>query len=99
MQWHSMLLGSTTLCCKPARRLETMYCVQGKDTATVLLAEIVKFHVHEGVAAKSPSGRTVVDPIKLKPISRLGGNTCDPSHCIGGLVNLDGNLDMAAALP
>lgn len=53
--------------------------MQGKDTTTVLLAEVVKFHVHEGVAGKSPSGRTVVDPVKLKPISRLGGNTCDPS--------------------
>lgn len=49
--------------------------MQGKDTTTVLLAEVVKFHVHEGVAGTSPSGRTVVDPIKLKPISRLGGNT------------------------
>ena len=45
----------------------------------MLLAEVVKFHVHEGVAGTSPSGRTVVDPIKLKPISRLGGNTCAPA--------------------
>jgi flavin reductase (DIM6/NTAB) family NADH-FMN oxidoreductase RutF len=58
--------------------------VQGVDTATVVLAEVVKFHVHEGVAGKSPSGKTVVDPVKLSPVSRLGGNTYDPIPALCG---------------
>ena len=31
-------------------------------------------HVHEGVAGKSPSGKTIVDIDKYEPIARLGGN-------------------------
>lgn len=49
---------------------------QGKDTTTICVGEVVRFHVHEGVAGKSPSGKVVVDPVKLQPMSRLGGNTC-----------------------
>lgn len=43
--------------------------------STVVIGEVVMWHVAEGVAGKSPSGKLVVDILKLKPISRLGGNT------------------------
>lgn len=41
----------------------------------MVIGEVVMWHVAEGVAGKSPSGKLVVDIQKLKPISRLGGNT------------------------
>ena len=50
--------------------------LQGKDTTTVFLGEVVMYHIHEGVAGKSPSGKVTVDAAKLQPVSRLGGNTC-----------------------
>lgn len=31
-------------------------------------------HIHEGVAGKSPTGKTIIDIDKYQPISRLGGN-------------------------
>lgn len=37
--------------------------------------QVVLFHIAEGVAGASPSGKLVVDPLKLAPIARLGGNT------------------------
>ncbi len=36
--------------------------------------QVVLFHVLEEVAAKSPSGKTIVDIAKYRPMSRLGGN-------------------------
>ncbi|KAK9823932.1 hypothetical protein WJX72_006453 [[Myrmecia] bisecta] len=48
---------------------------KGEVTATVVLGEVVLAHVHEGVAAKSPSGKTIVDITKYWPVARLGGNT------------------------
>ena len=47
----------------------------GIGGSTVVIGEVVMWHVAEGVAGKSPSGKLVVDIQKLKPISRLGGNT------------------------
>lgn len=47
----------------------------GKGGSTVVIAEVVMWHVAQGVAGASPSGKLVVDVAKLKPISRLGGNT------------------------
>jgi flavin reductase (DIM6/NTAB) family NADH-FMN oxidoreductase RutF len=47
----------------------------GVGGTTVVIGEVVMWHVAEGVAGKSPSGKLVVDVQKLKPISRLGGNT------------------------
>lgn len=48
---------------------------EGKVTATVVLGEVVMWHVAKGVAGKSPTGKLIVDVEKLAPISRLGGNT------------------------
>lgn len=42
---------------------------------TVVIGEVVMWHVAEGVAGKSPSGKLVVDPLKLRPMARMGGNT------------------------
>ncbi len=47
----------------------------GEDTATIVVGEIVMFHVNEHVAKKTPSGSTYVGLDELQPISRLGGNT------------------------
>lgn len=41
----------------------------------VVIGEVVLFHVHEGVTGSSPSGKMVVDPLKFRPVSRLGGVT------------------------
>jgi hypothetical protein len=43
-------------------------------TTTVVIGEVVLYHLLEEVAGKSPSGKIVVDASKLLPISRLGGN-------------------------
>lgn len=47
----------------------------GKPTTTVIIGEVVMFHIADGVAGKSPSGKLIVDINKFAPISRLGGNT------------------------
>lgn len=48
----------------------------GNVTCTVVLAEVVLMHVAEPVTTKTPnSGKTIVDPVKLQPVCRLGGNT------------------------
>eukprot|EP00897_Mesotaenium_endlicherianum_P010226 jgi/Mesen1/9231/ME000595S08644 len=49
---------------------------KGEVTTTVVLGEVVMFHIAEHVASRSPnSGKVIVDPTKLKAMSRLGGNT------------------------
>lgn len=35
---------------------------------------MVRVHVAEAVAGRSPSGKVVVDPVALRPVCRLGGN-------------------------
>jgi hypothetical protein len=47
----------------------------GKDTVSVVLGEVVLAHIAEGVAGRSPTGKLVVDPVKLAPVCRLGGFT------------------------
>ena len=44
-------------------------------TSTIVIGEVLMFHVHEEVAGQTPSGSTIVDYEKFKPIARLGGNT------------------------
>lgn len=46
-----------------------------KDTVAVVLGEVVMLHIAEGVAGSSPTGKLVVDPVKLQPVCRLGGFT------------------------
>ncbi|GAB4823945.1 hypothetical protein N2152v2_010991 [Parachlorella kessleri] len=48
---------------------------KGNVTTTIVIGEVVMIHIQEGVAGKSPHGKLIVDPQKLQPISRLGGNT------------------------
>lgn len=40
----------------------------------MVMAEVVLFHVLDEVTAKSPSGKTIVDINKYRPMARLGGN-------------------------
>lgn len=47
---------------------------KGETTGAIIIAEILVMHIHEGVAAKSPTGKTIIDIDKYQPISRLGGN-------------------------
>lgn len=47
---------------------------KGEETGAILIAEILVVHVHEGIAGKSPHGKTIVDIDKFEPIARLGGN-------------------------
>ncbi len=46
----------------------------GELTTTLVMGQVVLFHVLEEVAAKSPSGKTIVDIAKYRPMTRLGGN-------------------------
>ncbi|KAL6762873.1 hypothetical protein V8C86DRAFT_2508123 [Haematococcus lacustris] len=48
---------------------------EGKPSTAIVIAEVVVFHVHHGVTTKSPTGKLVVDPVALAPISRMGGTT------------------------
>ena len=49
-------------------------CRDGKVTANILIAEVLLWHIHEGVAGRTPhSNNLVVDLDKYQPISRLGG--------------------------
>lgn len=55
--------------------LPVLSCRNSKDTVAVVLGEVVMLHVAEGVAGASPTGKLVVDPVKLAPVCRLGGFT------------------------
>lgn len=46
----------------------------GKLTCTIVIGEIVIMHIADGVTGRSPSGKLIVDPSRLRPLSRLGGN-------------------------
>lgn len=52
-----------------------LYCRTGKETASIVLGEVVLVHIADGVAGRSPSGKLVVDAVKLRPVCRLGGVT------------------------
>jgi len=54
---------------------ETHDAKTGAPTGAIVLAEVVRFHVAEGVAGRSPTGKLVVDAASLRPVSRLGGVT------------------------
>ena len=56
-----------------------MPCVQGRDTTTIVLGRVVRCHVHEGVTQTTPSGNVAVDPLRLRPVARLGSNQCASS--------------------
>jgi len=47
----------------------------GEVTATIVVGEVMMFHVHEEVADYTPTGNVIVDIAALQPMSRLGGNT------------------------
>ncbi|CAI5472216.1 unnamed protein product [Closterium sp. Yama58-4] len=48
----------------------------GNVTTTVVLVEVVMFHFSEHVVTRTPNtGKLIVDPVKLRPMCRLGGNT------------------------
>ena len=47
----------------------------GAVTTTSGSGEVGLMHVAPGVAGRSPSGKLVADAAKLRPLSRLGGNT------------------------
>jgi len=50
-------------------------CSRSVVTTTVVIGEVVLAHIAEAVADKSPSGKVVVNPVKLRAIARLGGIT------------------------
>ncbi|CAI5512566.1 unnamed protein product [Closterium sp. Naga37s-1] len=48
----------------------------GSVTTTIVLVEVVMFHFSEHVVTRTPNtGKLIVDPAKLRPMCRLGGNT------------------------
>ena len=53
---------------------------RGDVTTTLVIGKVIMMHVSDAVAGLSPSGKLVVDVQKLKPISRLGGNTYGQSY-------------------
>eukprot|EP00271_Cylindrocystis_brebissonii_P021506 TRINITY_DN7706_c0_g1_i1.p1 TRINITY_DN7706_c0_g1~~TRINITY_DN7706_c0_g1_i1.p1 ORF type:complete len:302 (-),score=57.24 TRINITY_DN7706_c0_g1_i1:326-1231(-) len=49
---------------------------KGDVTTTVVLGEVLVFHIAKSVSARTPSsGKLLVDQVKLRPVSRYGGNT------------------------
>jgi hypothetical protein len=40
-----------------------------------MIAEVVMIHVAEAVTGRTPTGKLIVDPVLLAPVSRLGGLT------------------------
>ena len=47
----------------------------GNPTGCIIIGEVVLIHVATAVTKTSPTGKLMVDPIKLQPICRLGGVT------------------------
>lgn len=47
----------------------------GKPSNAIVIGEVVLVHVAEAVTGRSPSGKVVVDPGKLRAVCRLGGVT------------------------
>lgn len=47
---------------------------KGETTTTIVLGEVLLFHIAEGAASRSPSGKVVVDKDKIQAMSRWGGN-------------------------
>lgn len=41
----------------------------------MVLGKVVLLHVADSVATRSPRGKLMVDPLKLRAVVRLGGNT------------------------
>lgn len=58
--------------CKLHSKQEIISKITGKRTATLVLAEIVQFHVWKDALS---SDQATVDPSKLRPIFRAGGIT------------------------
>lgn len=54
--------------------------MSGKATSTIVIGKVVMMHVSEGVGGTSPTGKFIVDVGKLRPVSRLGGNTYGQSY-------------------
>lgn len=44
-------------------------------TTSVVIGQVVAYHVSKAVTGRSPTGKLVVDPVKLAPVCRLGGVT------------------------
>lgn len=57
------------------RSIQEFEARDGKPSTAVVLGEVVAYHVNKGVTTTSPTGKLVVDPVKLQPVSRLGGVT------------------------
>ncbi|KIZ02461.1 hypothetical protein MNEG_5495 [Monoraphidium neglectum] len=47
----------------------------GKPSGAIVIGEVLLIHVAEAVTGRSPTGKLVVDPLLLQPVSRLGGVT------------------------
>ncbi|GAX77471.1 hypothetical protein CEUSTIGMA_g4915.t1 [Chlamydomonas eustigma] len=45
----------------------------GQPSASIVLGEIVLVHIHKEATELSPTGKVVVDPLKVKPVCRFGG--------------------------
>ena len=53
-------------------RLRVLACRDGEVTTTIVIAEVVLMHLLEEVCGASPTGKTIVDINKLRPMSRCG---------------------------
>ena len=79
VSWESVLGLCILIWCQNLARSA------GEVTTTVVMGEVVLYHVLEAVVGKSPSGKTVVDINKLHPVVRMGGNF----YGVLGQVSLD----------
>ena len=63
--------------CQLVESKHSMGLTSGELSSTLIIARVVKIHVYDGVLQPGwkDTGKPLVDPKKLDPISRLGGNT------------------------
>ena len=81
--------AAVSLECK-VRNLHEITNADGKATTTMVLCEVIMFHLHDGVyTPPKEGGKSVVQLEKLQPISRLGGNTYGTSLTVFDLPRPD----------
>ncbi|KAG2497832.1 hypothetical protein HYH03_004102 [Edaphochlamys debaryana] len=74
-------------------KLRTIHHVTGRSgdvSTSIVIGEVLAFHVSQAVAARSPSGRPTVDLVRLAPVARCGGVTYARSAELYDLPRPDG---------
>ncbi|GIL67856.1 hypothetical protein Vafri_21150, partial [Volvox africanus] len=57
------------------REIHEVHDTSGAVTTSIVIGQVVAFHIAAAVAGRSPSGKLVVDMTRLAPVARCGGIT------------------------